>query len=123
MGPQSHFVRLEMVAPQPPPHVSAGIVGWIRQRLFPGPLNALLTVVSAAVIALVAWPAFRFLVVDAVWSGSGRTDCLAETVGREVGACWPFIAAKLSQFMYGFYPEDQHWRVNLTYALGALLLL
>jgi general L-amino acid transport system permease protein len=25
--------------------------------------------------------------------------------------------------MYGFYPQDQQWRVNLTYALGVLLLV
>ena len=38
----------------------------------------------------------------------------------QVGACWPFIAAKFEQFMYGFYPDDQRWRVNLTFVLGAL---
>jgi general L-amino acid transport system permease protein len=57
-----------------------------------------------------------------VWQGADRADCLPETVGRPVGACWPFIAAKFNQFMYGFYPDDQQWRVNLTYALGAILL-
>jgi general L-amino acid transport system permease protein len=25
--------------------------------------------------------------------------------------------------MYGFYPQDQQWRVNLTYALGVILLV
>jgi general L-amino acid transport system permease protein len=70
----------------------------------------------------VIWPTFRFLILDAVWSGTSRTDCLAESVGREVGACWPFIAAKFQQFMYGFYPESELWRVNLTYALCVLLL-
>jgi general L-amino acid transport system permease protein len=44
-------------------------------------------------------------------------------VGREVGACWPFVRAKFAQFMYGFYPESEQWRVNLTYALGAILLV
>jgi general L-amino acid transport system permease protein len=57
-----------------------------------------------------------------VWDGASRVDCLPETAGHPVGACWPFIAAKFDQFMYGFYPEDQQWRVNLTYALGAILL-
>ena len=64
------------------------------------------------------WPTLRFLLIDAVWTGSSRDDCLPETVGRPVGACWPFIAAKFAQFMYGFYPETEHWRVDLTYALG-----
>jgi general L-amino acid transport system permease protein len=48
---------------------------------------------------------------------------LPETAGRDVGACWPFIAAKFDQLMYGFYPAAERWRVNLMYWLGALLLL
>ena len=38
----------------------------------------------------------QFLIIDAVWTGSSRVDCLPETVGREVGACWPFITAKFA---------------------------
>ncbi|MBC7584867.1 MAG: amino acid ABC transporter permease, partial [Tardiphaga sp.] len=49
--------------------------------------------------------------------------CLAETTGRAVGACWPFVQAKFSQFIYGFYPQPERWRVNLTFGLAALLLL
>ena len=40
-----------------------------------------------------------------------------------VGACWPFIQAKFSQFIYGFYPEPERWRVNLTFILAAILLV
>jgi len=40
-----------------------------------------------------------------------------------VGACWPFIQAKFTQFIYGFYPEAERWRVNLTFILAAILLL
>ena len=43
--------------------------------------------------------------------------------GTTVGACWPFVQAKFSQFIYGFYPEAERWRVNLTFILAALLLL
>jgi general L-amino acid transport system permease protein len=68
-------------------------------------------------------PLVRFLIIDAVWDGASRIDCLPETLGRPVGACWPFVAAKFRQFMYGFYPEAEQWRVNLTYALGVVLLV
>ena len=40
-----------------------------------------------------------------------------------VGACWPFIQAKFSQFIYGFYPEPERWRVNLVFVLAAILLI
>jgi general L-amino acid transport system permease protein len=62
-------------------------------------------------------------VIDAVWEGAGREACLEEKLGRTVGACWPFIAARFSQFMYGFYPASEVWRVNLTYAIGVILLV
>ena len=100
-----------------------GPLGWMRQRLFDGPFNATLTVVGVALIVPLGWPPIKFLLIDAVWTGSDRADCLRETVGHEVGACWPFIAAKFAQFMYGFYPNDEHWRVDLTYALGVILLV
>jgi general L-amino acid transport system permease protein len=82
-----------------------------------------LTLISAVVIALLVWPTVKFMLIDAVWTGSSRVDCLPETVGREVGACWPFIKAKFAQFMYGFYPAAQAWRVDLTYAIGVALLV
>jgi len=122
MDAQVAFVRRELIAPLEPPRVSTGVPSWMRQRLFDGAANSILTVVSIAVLVLVLWPTFRFLLIDAVWDGASRVDCLPETAGRAVGACWPFIAAKFDQFMYGFYPESQHWRVNLTYGLAAVLL-
>jgi general L-amino acid transport system permease protein len=122
MDAQAAFVRQQLVAPLEPPRVSTGLPGWVHQRLFGSVFNAILTVVSVAILAALIWPTTRFLLIDAVWQGSSRADCLPETVGRPVGACWPFIAAKFNQFMYGFYPADQQWRVNLTYALGAVLL-
>src|SRR5580698_2638160 len=116
------FVRNELAGPKPPPRTTEGTGAWVRARLLNGPLNSVLTVLSLALIAALVWPSLKFLLIDAVWRGTDRNDCLPETVGHEVGACWPFIAAKLNQFMYGFYPRDQQWRVNLTYGLAAVLL-
>jgi general L-amino acid transport system permease protein len=106
-----------------PPRSAVGTIAWLRQRLFGSVLNAVATVLSAAIIAALVWPTIRFMLIDAVWVGASRVDCLPETVGRPVGACWPFITAKFAQFMYGFYPADQVWRVNLTYAVGLALLV
>ena len=47
----------------------------------------------------------------------------AQKSRRHVGACWPFIQAKFSQFIYGFYPEPERWRVNLTFLIAAILLV
>ena len=37
---------------------------------------------------------------------------------NQAGACWPFITAKFGQFMFGSYPEEERWRVLLTYVLA-----
>jgi general L-amino acid transport system permease protein len=123
MSAQSAYVRRELIAPLAPPLAATGVLGWVRPRLFSSVANSLLTVFSAILLVALAWPTIRFLIIDAVWDGASRVDCLPETVGRPVGACWPFITAKFRQFMYGFYPESELWRVNLTYALALILLV
>jgi general L-amino acid transport system permease protein len=115
--------RAVMAEALKPPVTTVGFVGWMRQNLFNGWFNTLLTLFSLYLIWLVVPPLIQFLVIDAVWTGTSREDCLAEKVGRPVGACWPFVRAKFTQLVYGFYPWDQHWRVDLTFALGAALLV
>jgi general L-amino acid transport system permease protein len=39
------------------------------------------------------------------------------------GACWAIIDARFYQFMYGFYPTEEVWRVNLTFLLLPLALI
>src|SRR5689334_17534026 len=117
------FVRKDLVAERAAPVKTTGFVGFLRTRLFNSPTNILLTILGALLIWFTVIPAIRFLLVDAVWHGSDRNACLEQNAGHPVGACWPYIAAKLDQVIYGFYPASQRWRVNLTYALGVLLLL
>src|SRR5712672_972705 len=119
----SIFVRQELVPERPAPVKTTGFIGFLRTRLFNSPTNILITIVSALALWFIVVPALRFMLVDAVWTGKDRNACLAESVGHAVGACWPFVQAKFSQFIYGFYPEAERWRVNLTFALAALLLL
>jgi general L-amino acid transport system permease protein len=117
------FVREALLTERTAPVKTTGFVGFLRTRLFNSPTNILLTIVSALLLWFVAVPALKFLLVDAVWSGTDRNACLAENAGHPVGACWPFIEAKFSQLIYGFYPEPDRWRVNLTFLLAAVLLL
>ena len=119
----SSFVRRELVPERAAPVRTTGFVGFLRARLFNSPTNILLTLVSLLLLWFTVVPALNFLLVDAVWRGSDRDACLAATAERTVGACWPFVAAKFSQFVYGFYPAPERWRVNLTFILAAVLLL
>lgn len=119
----SPFVRQELVPERAAPIKTTGFIGVLRTRLFNSPTNILLTIVSILLLWFTVIPAVKFLLIDAVWTGKDRTACLSETAGHTVGACWPFVQAKFSQFIYGFYPEAERWRVNLTFILAALLLL
>ena len=89
------------------------MVAWLRQNLFSTPVNALLTVVAIAFLAVALPPLVDWAILDATWSGKTRADC---TSG---GACWVFIGARLDQFIYGFYPAGERWRVDLCFVLFA----
>jgi general L-amino acid transport system permease protein len=117
------YVREGLVAERVAPVKTTGFVGFVRTRLFNSPTNIVLTIASALLIWFTVVPSIKFLLVDAVWTGSDRNACLEANAGRPVGACWPYIQAKYTQFIYGFYPEPERWRVDLTFALAALLLL
>jgi hypothetical protein len=51
---------------------------------------------------------------DANWVGTTRADCTKE------GACWVFIQQRFGQFMYGYYPTELRWRVDLTVWLAVI---
>ena len=117
------FVRQQLVPERPAPVKTTGFVGFLRTRLFNSPTNIMVTILGVLLLWFTVVPAIRFLLVDAVWTGKDREACLAENAGHTVGACWPFIQAKFTQLIYGFYPDAERWRANLTFFLGALLLL
>ncbi|MGA8291696.1 MAG: amino acid ABC transporter permease [Rhodoplanes sp.] len=96
-----------------------GPLRWIRDNLFSSVSNSLLTVLVIALIAWVIPPLIKFLVIDAVWSGTDREACLATPARPEVGACWAFVREWFSFFIYGPYPVAQRWRVDVFFALLA----
>ncbi len=113
------FVRQEMVAALPPPARQGGAGGWMRQNLFRTPANGAMTILAILFLAWALPPLFEWAFVDAVWNGSSRDAC----VGPETGACWAFVKAKFGQFIYGRYPIDERWRVNLVFFLLAAGLI
>ena len=60
------FVRSELAPERRAPVRSTGFIGFLRTRLFNTPLNALLTVLGAALLVALIVPAVRFLLIDAV---------------------------------------------------------
>ena len=98
---ETAYIATTTIPARRAPMRMTGAWGLVRTRLLNSPTNILLTILCALLLWFTVLPTVRFLLVDAVWQGSDRNACLPETVGRPVGACWPFIQAKLSQFIYG----------------------
>ncbi|MDQ0316337.1 amino acid ABC transporter permease [Amorphus orientalis] len=113
------YVRTEPAATLPPPIRVGGVVGWIRENLFSGLGNTVLTLLALYVIWVTVPPIIEFLFVDAVWEGSDREAC----VGPNVGACWAFVEARFPQYIYGRYPIEERWRVDIVFALLAIGLI
>ncbi|KQP80598.1 amino acid ABC transporter permease [Methylobacterium sp. Leaf117] len=113
-------IRETLLPPAPPPRRTGGPLGWLRQNLFEGWGNTLTTLVILAGLALLLPPVIRFLVTDAVWSGTLGEACRPEIAGHPVGACWAFIGNKINYLVYGSYPAAERWRPNLFFGLVAL---
>jgi len=114
------FVRTGAPASVLPPASTTGVVGWMRANLFSSLANGVLTVLIVVALAFIVPPLVKFLLVDAVWSGSDREACLTSEARPEVGACWAFVRDRFAFFIYGSYPVDQRWRVDLFFALLAV---
>ncbi|MSO74965.1 MAG: amino acid ABC transporter permease [Alphaproteobacteria bacterium] len=97
---------------QPPP-LARGPIAWARRNLFNTWYNAIFTLGVLYLIALGIKAAVDWMIVDAVWIGSGA-ECHA-AIGS--GACWALIAEKNRFILFGTYPYDEQWRPALAVGL------
>ena len=120
------FVRATAIEARPAPVPMSGARGWMRANLLSTPFNIVLTILIVLLLAWVANELAKFLIFNAVWSGTDRNACLESIQHREIGACWPFVWERWSYFVYGSYPIPQRWRVDLFFvmlAVGVVWLL
>ena len=120
------FVRDTMLPEREPPSSTTGAVGWMRENLFSGLLNTVLTVLSLLFVFLVLSVALPWM-ISPTWNAASLSECraiLAE-IGREghfSGACWGVIRDRWVQFFFGFYPADIYWRPILAFLLLGVAL-
>ena len=103
----------------PPPLTSIGPIRWVRENLFSSPTNVVLTFLSLYIIYLIVPPLFDWMVLNAVVDAGSRNECYE----KGTGACWAVIATRFDQFVYGFYPNELRWRVDLAFILLLLALV
>ena len=109
----------------PPPVTEVGVIGWIRHNLFSSTTNIVITVLTLYLLYVIVPPMLNWLFLDAVFSAESRDDCraIAEAAGDELGACWAFIGKRFEIFVYGFYPAEERWRVNISFVLMIAALI
>jgi general L-amino acid transport system permease protein len=96
----------------PPPVTSVGVIGWLRSNLFSSPANTVLTLVALYLIYLIVPPLVDWAFLSANWGeATSRAAC------TKPGACWPMVHARFGLLMYGFYPAEERWRVDLTFII------
>lgn len=115
-------IRTEEAPLLPAPVSTTGVIGWMRQNLFSSIGNTLLTLAGIYIAYSLITPFIQFAFIDAVWSGENREACLPQDGGHS-GACWAYVKAYFPQFIYGRYPVEERYRVDIVYALFALLLV
>jgi general L-amino acid transport system permease protein len=98
--------------PLAPPIERVGALRWMRDNLFNSPFNAALTLLALWLLWRTIPPILDWAIFDATWQGTSRADCAEVT-----GACWTFVKVRFGQFMFGFYPPDERWRVILAFAI------
>jgi len=88
------------VATFPPPRLTVGPIGWLRQNLFSSLPSSLLTGLIAGLILSFAIGITEWAVTEARWA---------------------VVTANLRLFLVGQYPVDQAWRIWLSLAILSAL--
>lgn len=141
------YVRTNMRPAEPPPRTTVGVGAWMRRNLFGSIGDSILTILAVLLILWAVPPIVRFLLppfdlgfslpafdwvpewlrnLIGYFNPSGRAVPFDATVEQcrveNVGACWAYIWDRFDFFIYGFYPQSEYWRVNIVFALGALII-
>ena len=73
--------------------------------------NGALTLLIIFIIILATPPSLSWFIFDANIAGDTKEACTGS------GACWTYIKVWLRRFMYGMYPNELQWRINVSFIL------
>ncbi len=115
------YVRETMIPPSEPPLTEQGAVKWMRENLFSGWKNSLLSILSIYVLAkllisMVPW------FWNSVWTAGSLNECretlaVLDGLNTHGGACFAVISDRWLQLLFGFYPAESYWRPILVFVL------
>ncbi|PPR48641.1 MAG: Inner membrane amino-acid ABC transporter permease protein YhdY [Alphaproteobacteria bacterium MarineAlpha5_Bin5] len=114
-----------------PPVATTGVIGWLRMNLFSNWFNTLVTIIVAYFLyQIVPW-FLNWSVFEADFTRNYLGEVIIDRTGcsrvadpeNHSGACWSIIIVRFYQFVYGFYPREEVWRVNVVYFLLVVALV
>ena len=73
--------------------------------------NALLTLSIFFTLIYFLPKSLDWLIFSANFSGDTKEACISD------GACWTFVKVWMRRFIYGMYPDEFHWRINIAFVL------
>lgn len=91
-----------------PPVTHIGVIGWIKNNLFNGVLNSILTIVTLFFLWKIIPPFIRWAFIDSAWHTT------SEACRKGAGACWSIISMNYRFILFGFYPYEEQWRPFLA---------
>ncbi|MEO0859766.1 MAG: amino acid ABC transporter permease [Pseudomonadota bacterium] len=110
------FVRTAEIPPSPPPVTESGAVKWVKENLFSGPFNTIMTLIGLFIVfwllsGLIPW------IVNGTWEGGDIREC-REILQGSGGGCFAVISERWPQLLFGFqYPDYLRWRPAVAFLL------
>ncbi len=98
------------------PSNTHGALRWIINNFFATPYHVAFSFLILGLLYITIPPFVNWAIINATFEGSTKADCSGN------GACWIFIAHKIDFFIYGFYPEEEIYRINWIFGLFVLFL-
>ncbi|MDC9700947.1 MAG: amino acid ABC transporter permease, partial [Alphaproteobacteria bacterium] len=121
------YLRREMLEPHIPPLNQRGALYWLRSNLFASFSDSVITLFLLSLLVFTLPSLIDWLFLSASWSGPDRSACTTVSNGginpdAWSGACWAFVRAKFDLFIYGRFPIEERWRVNIIFFLFPILV-
>ena len=87
------------------------IYPWLRTNLFSNWYNSIISLIIIYAFIILLPQLFNWLFFDATFKGGSSKECYGE------GACWIFVTVWFEKFIYGLYPSESIWRINLAFLI------
>lgn len=114
------FVRTDMLPQHSPPVGESGIIKWLRENLFSGWFNSILTLLALVAVYKLVQVLLPWL-SNSVWNAESLRECrdivIAQSGEGATGACWAMVRVRWNQFLFGLYPVEEYWRPTTAFAL------